>query len=114
LPKEPTDSPAGNGRARPIGRYRDAGAGWNAALVSRVIHGTPEPGDLAMGIHHDTVTENEIDEKRRREAEEERKAAQRRKAEKSLEEGLEDSFPASDPISVTQPAPSVYDKRPKR
>ena len=67
-----------------------------------------------MGIPNDTVMQHEIEDKRRQEAEEERKAAQRRKAEKSLEEGLEDSFPASDPINVTQPAPSVYDKRPKR
>ena len=67
-----------------------------------------------MGIPNDTVTENEIAEKRRREAEEERKEDQRRKAERSLEEGLEDTFPASDPINVTQPAPSPYDKKPKR
>jgi hypothetical protein len=67
-----------------------------------------------MGIPNDSVTENEIAEKRRQEAEEERKAAQRRAVERSLDEGLEDSFPASDPINVTQPAPSIYDKRPKR
>ncbi len=67
-----------------------------------------------MGIPNDTVMQHEIEDKRRQEAEEERKAAQRRKAEQSLEEGLEDSFPASDAINVTQPAPSVYDKRPKR
>ncbi len=30
---------------------------------------------------------------------------------KSLEEGLEDTFPGSDPVSVTQPAPSKQDKR---
>jgi hypothetical protein len=67
-----------------------------------------------MGIPNDTVTENEIAEKRRQEANEEFKEAQRRKAEKSLERGLEDSFPASDPPNVTQPPPSPYDKRPKR
>jgi hypothetical protein len=27
---------------------------------------------------------------------------------------LEDSFPASDPVNVTQPAPSIYDKKPNR
>ena len=63
-----------------------------------------------MGIPNDPVTENEIEEKRRQEAEEERKAAQRRRLEKSLEEGLEDTFPASDPVNVTQPAPTVYDQ----
>lgn len=35
-------------------------------------------------------------------------------AEKSLEKGLEDTFPASDPVSVTQPAPSTKDKHIKR
>ena len=34
-------------------------------------------------------------------------------ADKSLEEGLEDTFPGSDPVSVTQPAPSK-DKDSKR
>jgi len=32
-------------------------------------------------------------------------------AEESLEHGLEDSFPASDPVNLTQPAPSKGDKR---
>jgi hypothetical protein len=67
-----------------------------------------------MGIPNDTVTENEMDEKRRQEAKEEFRESQRRKAEKSLDRGLEDSFPASDPISVTQPPPSLQDKKPRR
>jgi hypothetical protein len=37
-----------------------------------------------------------------------------KKAEKSLEKGLEESFPASDPVAVTQPAPSKHDKDVKR
>jgi hypothetical protein len=60
-----------------------------------------------MGIPNDTLMDHEVDEKTRRE----REAAQQRKLEKSLEQGLEDSFPASDPINVTQPPPSVKDKR---
>jgi hypothetical protein len=36
---------------------------------------------------------------------------QRERLERSLEEGLEDTFPASDPINVTQPPPSPADKR---
>ncbi|MBR0870502.1 hypothetical protein JQ633_09040 [Bradyrhizobium tropiciagri] len=40
----------------------------------------------------------------------EAKAADR-KAHKRLKEGLEDTFPASDPVSVTQPAPSKPDGR---
>jgi hypothetical protein len=41
----------------------------------------------------------------------EREEVRKRKLEKSLEQGLEDSFPGSDPINVTQPPPSVADKR---
>jgi hypothetical protein len=62
-----------------------------------------------MPIPNDTVMENTKDAKKRREAEE----AQKRKLEKSLEEGLEDSFPASDPINVTQPPPVRTDKTKK-
>ena len=35
-------------------------------------------------------------------------------AEKSLHKGLEDTFPASDPVNVTQPPPSKEDKDIKR
>ena len=35
-------------------------------------------------------------------------------ADKSLEQGLQDSFPGSDPVNVTQPAPSKQDKDTKR
>jgi hypothetical protein len=35
-------------------------------------------------------------------------------AEKSLHEGLEDTFPASDPVNLTQPPPSKGDKDIKR
>lgn len=46
--------------------------------------------------------------------ESEAEAKERRRLEKSLEEGLEDSFPASDPVSVTQPPPSIQDKKEKK
>lgn len=36
------------------------------------------------------------------------------KKEDSLQEGLEDTFPASDPVNVTQPAPSKHDEIIKR
>jgi hypothetical protein len=39
----------------------------------------------------------------------ETEAARRRRLEQSLEEGLEGTFPASDPINVVQPPPSVLD-----
>jgi hypothetical protein len=63
-----------------------------------------------MGIPNETVTRHEIEEARRREAKEEAKEKQRRTLEKSLEKGLEDTFPASDPVAVTQPPPSKQDK----
>ena len=60
-----------------------------------------------MGILNETVAENELGEKARTESEEERKL----KLEKSLERGLEDSFPGSDPINVTQPPPTAGEKK---
>jgi hypothetical protein len=35
---------------------------------------------------------------------------QRDSAEKALDQGLEESFPGSDPVNVTQPSPSKKDK----
>jgi hypothetical protein len=55
-----------------------------------------------------------MDDKPRRRQESEAEAKERRRLEKSLEEGLEDSFPSSDPVSVTQPAPSNQDKKEKK
>lgn len=34
--------------------------------------------------------------------------------EKSLDKGLKDTFPGSDPVNVTQPAPSKHDQDIKR
>ena len=59
-----------------------------------------------MGIPKDTFVEHEVDDKTKRDKEE----AQKRRLEKSLEQGLEDSFPGSDPINVTQPPPTKGDK----
>jgi hypothetical protein len=55
-----------------------------------------------------------MDDKPRRHQESEAEAKERRRLEKSLEEGLEDSFPSSDPVSVTQPAPSNQDRKDKK
>ena len=33
-------------------------------------------------------------------------SAEKRRLDQALEEGLEETFPASDPVNVTQPAPS--------
>jgi hypothetical protein len=39
---------------------------------------------------------------------------EKRKLDAALEEGLEETFPASDPVNVTQPAPSKQDHHVKR
>jgi hypothetical protein len=39
---------------------------------------------------------------------------EKRRLDRALEEGLEESFPASDPINVTQPPPSKEDKDDKK
>ena len=39
------------------------------------------------------------------------KAAEKRRLDQALEEGLEETFPASDPVNVTQPPPSRQDKK---
>ncbi len=35
--------------------------------------------------------------------------AEKRQLDQALEEGLQETFPASDPVNVTQPAPSKAD-----
>src|SRR3981081_2558121 len=40
--------------------------------------------------------------------------AEKRRLEQALEEGLEETFPASDPVNVTQPPPSKADRHVKR
>jgi hypothetical protein len=42
-------------------------------------------------------------------ASKEAKTAEKRRLDQALEEGLEQTFPASDPVSITQPAPSKPD-----
>ncbi len=39
-----------------------------------------------------------------------REAKEKRRLDKALDEGLEETFPASDPVNVTQPPPSREDK----
>lgn len=41
-------------------------------------------------------------------------AARKEKLDDALNQGLEESFPGSDPVSVTQPPPSKPDKHIKR
>ncbi len=42
------------------------------------------------------------------------KATEKRKLDEVLEEGLEETFPGSDPVNVTQPPPSRADHHVKR
>ena len=42
------------------------------------------------------------------------KGADKRRLDEALEEGLEETFPGSDPVSVTQPPPSKADLHVKR
>jgi hypothetical protein len=86
------------------GRGGNADTRWE--LVSAAIgKGTAAP-EVMMGIPNDSLMENEIAQEKRQKDETDR----RRRLEKSLEQGLEDTFPGSDPVSVTQPPPSVYDR----
>ena len=41
-------------------------------------------------------------------------SSQKRRLDQALEEGLEETFPASDAVNVTQPAPSRQDHHTKR
>jgi hypothetical protein len=47
-------------------------------------------------------------------ARESREDAEKRRLDEALEEGLEETFPGSDPVNVTQPAPSKGDHHIKR
>jgi hypothetical protein len=42
------------------------------------------------------------------------KTAEKRRLDRALEEGLEETFPGSDPVNVTQPPPSKGDLHIKR
>jgi hypothetical protein len=43
-----------------------------------------------------------------------RQSAEKRRLDDALEEGLEETFPGSDPVNVTQPPPSKGDHYVKR
>ena len=50
------------------------------------------------------------DEKHRDSERRGREATRNERLENALDRGLEESFPGSDPVSVTQPPHSIYDK----
>jgi hypothetical protein len=70
--------------------------------------------DRNRATPNDTVSQADIDRKRRQEAREEERDAARHKADPSLERGLEGTFPASDAVNVTQPPKSPQDRKPER
>ena len=51
---------------------------------------------------------------RRDSAVERAEATEKRRLDEALEEGLEETFPASDPVNVTQPPPTRGDHHVKR
>ena len=60
-----------------------------------------------MAISNESVVANEIAGQKRPESPAER----HRRLEKSLELGLEETFPASDAVSIVQPTPTACDRR---
>ena len=65
-----------------------------------------------MGIrNHAGMGDKVLDDEVLEEDRPDKQAERRRHLEKSLEQGLEDSFPASDAINVTQPPASKGDKK---
>jgi hypothetical protein len=58
------------------------------------------------GRHRDIKCNDRDHGDARRDAE----AARKERLDKALDSGLEETFPASDPVSVTQPPHSAYDR----
>jgi len=63
-----------------------------------------------MGSPNETLMDDDCDGERSQHDEDKR----RERLERSLEAGLEGTFPASDPINVTQPPPTKGDNRKKK
>jgi len=57
--------------------------------------------------HAEFAADSDHDSARRREQDAKRK----QKLDEQLDQGLEDTFPGSDPVAVTQPPHSAYDRR---
>jgi hypothetical protein len=60
-----------------------------------------------MTTSNETVVPNEVGQQKRPETPAER----RQRLDKSLELGLEETFPASDAVSIVQPPPTACDRR---
>ena len=66
-----------------------------------------------MPVPKQRVVEDELEEEEDEKAKRDSDEALKRRLERSLEQGLEDTFPASDPVNVTQPAPWHREKKRK-
>jgi hypothetical protein len=65
---------------------------------------------VAYAGFEDTGRSEQEAKRREKEERQAREAKHRAVLDEALELGLEETFPGSDPVSVTQPPPSVYDK----
>jgi hypothetical protein len=64
--------------------------------------------DRPLKHYHDDLEQYEEDRRAKRQEEE---ANRRKNFDDALDRGLEDTFPGSDPVAVTQPPHSYRDKR---
>jgi len=65
---------------------------------------------IAYAGFEDTGRAEQEAKRRQREEKQAREARVQAELDEALELGLEESFPGSDPVSVTQPPPNIYDK----
>jgi hypothetical protein len=65
---------------------------------------------IAYAGFEDTGRAEQEAKRRQREERQAREARIQAELEEALELGLEETFPGSDPISVVQPPPTIYDK----
>jgi len=77
----------------------------SSSMVERTAKSSRETGRTAR--QEGTMTASGSDGK-------DTKGNEKRRLDEALEEGLEETFPGSDPVSVTQPAPSKADHHVKR
>jgi hypothetical protein len=70
----------------------------------------PRFRQIAYAGFEDTGRAEQEAKRRQREEKQAREARIQAELDEALELGLEESFPGSDPISVIQPPPTIYDK----
>jgi hypothetical protein len=86
-----------------IDRHRGGfGNGFDAVLATGLGNRENSMETIRPREHEKTSEDKENDEK------------EKKRLDKALERGLEESFPASDPVNVTQPPKSLPDKQEKK